>query len=223
MATIFLVRHGLTASTGRTLYGRTRGIDLDGRGRAQATQLGSRLRVVQPTAIYSSPLDRCVQTVEPLAAAQGLPVWLSDALIEMDAGEWTGRSLASLRRTKLWRQVQTSPSTFRFPGGEAFDEAQARVVDEVGWISRRHPKGRVVVSTHGDIVRILLAHFAGVPLDQFQRTVVDTASVSVVTLGGGRPHVALVNDTGDLSRFGKPGAAQPWESGGAPQRRNLPG
>jgi probable phosphomutase (TIGR03848 family) len=212
MATLFLVRHGLTAVTGNKLYGRTAGIHLDERGRAQAIHLAGRLAPVHATAMYSSPLERCTETIEPAASDRGLPILISDALIEMDAGDWTGRTLASLRRTKLWREVQTSPSTFRFPGGEGFAEAQARVVGEVGRIVRRHPRGRVIVATHGDIVRILLAHFSGVPLDEFQRTVVDTASVSVVMVGRGRPHVALVNDTGGLERFGRPGAAQPWET-----------
>jgi probable phosphoglycerate mutase len=152
-----------------------------------------------------------------------LPIVVSQALIEMDAGDWTGRTLASLRKTKLWREVQTSPSTFRFPGGEGFAEAQDRVVGEVERIARRHPRGRVVVATHGDIVRILLAHFSGIPLDEFQRTVVDTASVSVVVAGRGRPHVALVNDTGGLERFGKPGAAQPWETSRSPKAPDLRG
>jgi probable phosphomutase (TIGR03848 family) len=223
MTTLFLVRHGLTAVTGTKLYGRTAGIHLDERGRAQAVHLAGRLAAVHPTAIYSSPLERCVETVEPVASARGLSIVVSDALIEMDAGDWTGRTLASLRKTKLWREVQTAPSTFRFPGGEGFQEAQARVVGEVGRIARRHPRGRVVVATHGDIVRILLAHFSGIPLDEFQRTVVDTASVSVVMVGRGRPHVALVNDTGGLERFGKPGAAQPWETTQGPKAPDLRG
>ena len=58
------------------------------------------------------------------------------------------------------------------------------------------------MATHGDLVRILLAHYAGVDLDGFQRFGVDTASVSVVVSGGdGRSQVLLMNDTGDLSRF----------------------
>ena len=212
MTIIFLIRHGLTAVTGSKLYGRTEGFHLDERGRAQAEQLVQRFASVRATAIYSSPLERCVETIEPLAASQHLPVVTREDLIEMDAGSWTGRSLASLRRTRLWREVQQSPSTFRFPGGEAFAEAQARVVGEVERIGRRHRRGRVVVATHGDIVRILLAHFAGVPLDRFQRTVVDTASVSVVQLDRGQTHVLLVNDTGGLERFGPKVPTAPWES-----------
>lgn len=204
MTTLFLVRHGLTAQTGRTLYGRTKGIGLDDRGRAQADALVERFEGVRVSAIYTSPLERCVQTVEPLAAARRLPLQRRPPLIEMEAGTWTGRPLAQVRRTKAWRVLLETPSAFRFPDGESFPEAQARAIDELTRIVERHPRGSVVVATHGDIARMLVAHYAGVHLDRFQRTLVDTAGVSVVHLDGGRPHVLLVNDTGGLGRFATP-------------------
>jgi probable phosphomutase (TIGR03848 family) len=213
VATFFLIRHGLTAVTGSKLYGRTPGFHLDERCRAQAERLVTRFATVRLTAIYSSPLERCVETVGPLAEAKRLPVVTREALIEMDAGSWTGRSLASLRRTKLWREVQRSPSTFRFPAGEAFLDARVRIVTEIERIAQRHGRGRVAIVTHGDLARIVLAHFSGIPFDAFQGMVVDTASVSVVQLSSGRPTVLLVNDTGDgLERFGKGGPTHPWEA-----------
>jgi probable phosphomutase (TIGR03848 family) len=226
MTTLFLIRHGLTAQTGKTLYGQTPGIELDHRGRAQAEDLADRLLPVRLTAIYSSPLERCMQTVEPLAAAQRLTVTPRHGLIEMDAGAWTGRRLTSLRRLKAWSVVQASPSTFRFPGGEGFADALHRVEDEVASIVRRHRRGRVALVTHGDIARMLIGHLSGAPLDAFQRIVVDTASVSVVSMdGAGRAYVHLVNETGGLDRFGK-GATPPWEriaAGGTDAGQDRPG
>jgi probable phosphomutase (TIGR03848 family) len=222
LTTIFLIRHGLTEVTGSKLYGRTPGFHLDERGQAQAERLAARFATVRLTAIYSSPLERCVETVEPLAKAKRLPVVTREALIEMDAGTWTGRSLASLRRTKLWREVQHSPSTFRFPGGEEFGDARARIVTEVERIARRHARGRVAVVTHGDLARIALAHFSRIPFDAFQGMVIDTASVSVVQLSGGHPRVLLVNDTGDgLERFGRDGPKPPWEASARATDRPL--
>jgi probable phosphoglycerate mutase len=223
MTTLFLIRHGLTAQTGHTLYGQTRGILLDHRGEAQAIQLAARFSPVRLTAIYSSPLERCTGTVAPLAAAQRRTVVERDELIEMDAGTWTGTRLSTLRRRTAWRTVQRAPSEFRFPGGESFPEAQARTVGEVERIARRHRGGRVAIATHGDIVRIVLAHFAGTPLDEFQRLVIDTASVSVVGIEGGRARVLLLNDTGGLDRFGH-APVPPWEAApGGSSRGKLAG
>jgi len=216
--TLFLIRHALTAQTGRVLYGQTPGIDLDDRGRAQAAKLAERFASVRLTAIYSSPLGRCTQTVEPLAAAKRLRVSPAPDLIEMDTGSWTGRTLPQVRRTKLWRIVQTAPSRFRFPDGEGFVEAQTRAVAAVDRIARKHPRGRVAVASHGDIVRIVLAHLLGTPLDDFQRIVVDTASVSVIVIHRGQRRVVLANDTGGLERFGEPAVA-PWEAAADGGRR----
>jgi probable phosphomutase (TIGR03848 family) len=201
MTTLFLIRHGLTAVTGSRLYGRTPGIHLDERGRRQAAALVERFDGVRLNALYSSPLERCVETLEPLAETRKLEIRTSDALIEMDAGNWTGRTLPSLRRMKLWHTVQRNPSRFRFPGGESFVDAEARVLDELERIVARHPRGRVVVGTHGDLVRVLISHYTGANLDQFQRVVADPASVSVVQLGDGVPRILLANDTGGLQRF----------------------
>lgn len=70
MTTVLLVRHGLTATTGRLLTGWTPGVGLDERGRAQAKAIGERLAPVPLDAIVSSPLDRCRETVEEIIAAR---------------------------------------------------------------------------------------------------------------------------------------------------------
>jgi broad specificity phosphatase PhoE len=175
--------------------------------RPDAGDPSPRFEGIRLTAVYTSPLERCIETIRPLTAARGLEPRISDALIEMDAGDWTGRTLPSVRRTRLWNTVQRNPSQFRFPGGESFVDAEARVLDEVERIATRHPRGRIVVGTHGDLVRVLIAHYTGAHLDQFQRVMADPASVSAVHLGDGPPRILLVNDTGSLRRF----APTPWE------------
>ena len=208
MTTLFLIRHGTTAVTGSRLYGRTPGIHLD-----------ERFEGIRLTAVYSSPLERCLETMEPLAGARGLEIRTSDALIEMDAGAWTGRTLPSLRRVKLWDTVQRNPSRFSFPGGESFVDAEARVLDEIERIVARHPRGRIAVGTHGDLVRVLISHYTGAHLDQFQRVMAEPASVSVVHLGEGVPRILLVNDTGSLRRFAPTKAGdRPTKRGGPPSR-----
>jgi probable phosphoglycerate mutase len=222
MTTIFLIRHGLTEHTGRRLYGRTPGISLDERGRAQAERLAERFASVPLAAVYSSPLERCIETVRPLAASKAIEVVPREGLIEMDAGAWTARPLAQLRRMKAWRMVFEAPSSFRFPGGEAFAEANERALSEVLRIAAAHPRGRVAVGSHGDVIRMLLAHFAGAHLDHFQRTIADPASVSVVQLSSGSPRVLLVNDTGGLERFAPP-RGRTGSRGRAGGRGNLRG
>jgi probable phosphoglycerate mutase len=179
-------------------------VPLDDRGLAQAEALAERLAAVRLTAVYSSPLERCMQTMAPLAARHRLDVVPRDGLVEMDVGAWTGRPLAQVRRTRLWKELIHRPSHFRFPEGESFADAQARALTEIDAIAARHPRGRVAVGSHGDIIRMLIAHLSGAHLDLFQRTMADPASVSVVHLSEAGPYVLLVNDTGSLERFAPP-------------------
>ena len=70
MTLVLLVRHGLTAGTGTVLTGRTPGIPLDDRGREQAAALAARLASVPLDAVVTSPLERCRQTADAIAAAR---------------------------------------------------------------------------------------------------------------------------------------------------------
>ena len=198
MTTVLLIRHGHTDTAGRHLTGLSRGVHLNDAGREQADALVKRLEGVPLAAIYSSPLERCRETAAPLARARGLSVRVRRPLLEVDYGEWTGRSIASLRRTKLWRVVQQTPSAMRFPGGETMVGVQARVVEELHALVEAHGTDAIAVVTHADVVRLALMHYAAIHLDELQRLVVDPASVSVLAIGAGTPRLLKVNDTGDL-------------------------
>ncbi|HYT29212.1 MAG TPA: MSMEG_4193 family putative phosphomutase [Actinomycetota bacterium] len=198
MALLLLIRHAVTEATGSRLSGRTPGIHLSERGREQAKALAERIAPVPLAAIHSSPLERCLETAEALAAARTVAVTPAQGLLEVDYGAWTGRSLPQLARTKLWTTVQQSPSSARFPGGETLAEVQRRSVDALGAIAARHPRGIVAAVTHADVIRLALAQYTGVHLDLFQRIVVSPASVSAVFLGDRIPRIVRVNDTGSL-------------------------
>lgn len=201
MTVLMLVRHADTDAAGRRLTGWTRGVHLNAHGRREAAGLAERLDGVPIRAIYSSPLERCRETAAPLARGLGLSISIRRALLEVDYGQWTGRTISGLRRTKLWRVVQEAPSRVRFPGGESLLEVQARAVDEIERIAVAHPKDMVAIVTHADVVRLLLMHYAGIHLDELQRLVVETASVSVLAIADGSARLLKVNDTGGLEAF----------------------
>ena len=199
MATLLLIRHGHTDAAGKRLTGWQPGVHLNDRGRTEADRLVERLDGVRVEAIYSSPLERCRETAAPLAKVRRLSVHIRRRLIDTGYGEWTGRSIAQVRKTKLWRTVERVPSAMRFPGGESLLEVQARAVDEVNRIAQEHRKGIVVVVSHADPIRLVIAHVAGAHADHLHRLVVDPGSVTVVALGDGGPRLLKVNDTGDLA------------------------
>jgi probable phosphoglycerate mutase len=198
MALLLLVRHALTEATGRRLSGSTPGIHLSTDGEAQAGGLAQRLAALRIDAVYSSPLERCMETATAIAGPRDLVARPVRELQEVGYGEWTGRSFAQLTRTALWKKVQQSPSSVRFPGGETLVEAQRRGVSALEALAARHPRGTVAIVSHADLIRLALAHYAGVHIDLFQRIVVSPASVSAVLLGDRIPRILRVNDTGTL-------------------------
>ena len=198
MTVLLLIRHAQTDAAGKRLTGWSQGVHLNAQGQRVAEGLADRLDGIPVDAIYSSPLERCRETIAPLARRRKLSIAARRGLLEVDYGDWTGRTISQLRRTKLWRSVQQAPSTVRFPSGESFLEVQARAVAEVGRIAGAHPAGTVAVVTHADVVRLLIAHHAGMHTDHVQRLVVDPASVTVVAISEGTTRLLKVNDTGGL-------------------------
>lgn len=181
------------------LSGRRAGIDLSDTGRAQAEATAQRLAGLPVAAVYSSPLERCRQTAEAVAARQGLAVTEMAGLAEADYGEWTGQRIETLRGTDLWKQVQVTPSAVRFPGGESVREMQSRMVAAVEAVMAAHPGQVVVAVSHADPIKAAVAHFAGVHLDLFQRLFVSPASATVLRFSGGAAALVKLNDTGTMA------------------------
>lgn len=220
MPLCLLVRHGhSTANESGTLAGWTEGVGLSERGRDQAKALGAMLADLPVVRLATSPLLRCWQTAEAIAAAQendpGIVV--DEGLGEARYGAWTGRPLAGLADEPLWRTVQDVPSQARFPdsegyAGESLPEVAHRVVAAVRRIDAEvaadHGPGSVwVVVSHGDPIKAVMADAAGAHLDSFQRLAVDPGSVSAVLYSTRRPLVLALNLVGgDLRRFMPPPA-----------------
>jgi probable phosphomutase (TIGR03848 family) len=199
VSTVLLVRHGLTAAnTGGTLAGWTPGVHLADKGREQVTTLAQRLAQVPLAGIVSSPLERCIETAEALAVGRdGVDLATDERLGECRYGDWQGQPLKTLAKDPLWKVVQAHPSAATFPNGEALRDTQHRAVAAVRDHNARFGDKAVWVAvSHGDVIKSVLADALGMHLDEFQRIVVDPASVSVVSYTPLRPFVLRMNDTG---------------------------
>lgn len=205
MSTVVLLRHGRSsANNAHVLAGRSPGIELDETGRAQAAALVQRLAGLSITGLVCSPLVRCMQTLGPLSAATGLPIFPDERLTEVDYGSWTGRGLADLAAEPLWRIVQHHPSGAVFPGGEALAAVSVRAVAAAREHGADGDGGVTVLCSHGDVIKAIVADALGMHLDSFQRIVIDTGSVSVIRYDPLRPFVERMNDTGSLVASGRP-------------------
>jgi probable phosphoglycerate mutase len=199
---LLLIRHGENDWVGTNrLAGRTTGVHLNDKGRQQSAWLAEVLKSQPVSAVYSSPLERCLQTAEPVAAALGQQVQQEPGLLEVDYGQWQGGDLKELSKLPEWQSVQHFPSTFRFPEGESLHQTQSRAVWAIERIVQNHPNQLVALFSHGDVIRTTLAHYMGTPLDLFQRIHISTASISALAFHNGRPMVLFTNYTAELPKF----------------------
>lgn len=208
MTRIILVRHGENDWVKKKrLAGWTPGVHLNEKGRRQAAAVAERLAKLPITAVYSSPVTRCMETAEYIAAALGQEIGELADVGEVRFGKWEGKKLKKLSKKKKWRNVQFFPSRFRFPQGEAMREVQFRAIQALETLSERYPEKDdiIVVVSHSDVIRLILAHYLGTHIDLFQRIMIFPAALSVLDLPkNGAVRVVRLNDDGPLRPPEKP-------------------
>lgn len=192
---VYLIRHGETDAMGRGLCGRMRGISLNQTGRLQAVRIAEYLKDEPIVALYSSPLERALETAGELARSRQLEVQPSQAFIEIDHGEWGGKTWEELEKIPLWRIYNTYRSATRCPQGELAAEVQARAASELDLLLERHRDQHIAIISHADVIRATISHYAGIPIDLSLRLEVFPASISTIHLGREGPRLLEINRT----------------------------
>lgn len=201
MTMILLVRHGENDWVKKhRLAGWIPGVHLNENGRNQAQAAADRLAHLPIKAVYSSPVTRCMETADYLAKPHQLQIVPLPDVGEVRYGDWEGKKIKKLAKNPLWHIVQFFPSRLRFPEGEALREVQFRAIQALEKLSVQHQKDMIIVSSHADLIKLVLAHYLGVHLDLFQRIAIAPASVSVLDLmPNGMVRVLRLNDDGPLT------------------------
>ncbi len=201
MTLVVLIRHAHSVANGSgILAGRTEGVTLSPAGRKQAQELAKRLGEIPIKSLRSSPLERCEQTISPWLRRIAdinprLTVQVDEDLSEVDYGKWTGRKLRSLSKETLWKSVQEHPSKVVFPEGESIRAMQERAMRAVNRGLAKRGKGHVILVSHGDVLKSIIASALNMHLDEFQRIVIDPASVSILDYSAVKPRLILMNDS----------------------------
>ncbi len=182
MTTFYLIRHGSNDLFSHTLVGRTPGVHLNEAGRREAADLANGLASEKIQKILTSPMERCRETAEPLAAKFQLSVEISDALIEVDFGDWTGKKFKDLDASEDWRRWNTFRSGNRVPNGESMLEIQERMVGLILKLHRDFRDQRIALFSHGDPLRSAMIYFLGAPAEFVRRLDISPASVTILQL-----------------------------------------
>lgn len=198
MTRFLLIRHGNTDAVGKRLAGRSKGVHLNEEGKQQVQKLGERLRGLPISALYSSPLERAIETAEPIASALNLEIKSNDDFIELDFGNWTNRTIDEMRSDDVFKHFNLFRSATRIPGGELMPQAQLRIVNGLQKLYEKHANETVAVVSHGDIIKAAVTFYAGIHLDLFQRIEISPASVSIIEVYDETARILVINDTGEI-------------------------
>jgi probable phosphoglycerate mutase len=199
---LVLIRHSHSeANAAGILSGRLPNVHLSEKGLAQSEQLAVRLGNFPVSNLRISPMERCFETISPWINSIVMPnnprfePIIDEELTEVDYGLWSGKKLSILSKNKLWKTVQESPSRMYFPKGEGIAQMQSRAMTSVHQAVSSKAKGSAVIVSHGDVIKSIVASALGMHLDDFQRIVIDPASISILDYSTMKPRVLLLNDS----------------------------
>jgi broad specificity phosphatase PhoE len=182
MALVILIRHG---QTDENINGRISGqgpVPINARGQEQARLAAEVLAPLGITRIFSSPLVRALQTAEFLAGRLQKPIKEIPDWREVGYGDWEGKMFNEMRGHPVAHQVFNDPIKATFPNGESLLEVQQRGVRVIEWLRQTYPQDIVAVFSHGDVIRTALAHYLGMPFNEYRRLNLDNGAISVLEI-----------------------------------------
>jgi broad specificity phosphatase PhoE len=164
--------------------------------------VADRLAHHQVAAVYSSPLARTMETARIVAVRHGLDVMPSDSLLDLDYGDWQGKTPEQAEAINKVRYAAwlSRPARVRIPRGERLTSLRRRVVKVIKEVAERHPGEAVVLVSHDMVGRVLMTGLLNLPLDAIWQIAQDNAAVNMFEMRGDRFVVLTLNDTGHLDR-----------------------
>jgi len=179
---ILLIRHGVVAPEARDRFNGRTEAPLDPEGQAQLHRVADYLSADPPTAIYSSPLQRCRDSAAVLGRAFGLEVRIEPDLREMDFGELDGLNYAEAHQrfpgeSRAWYHDLAG---YRLPGAETMSEVQERAWAALEAVVAGHPGTTVAVQAHGAVNRLILARVLDLAIDQILTLAQDYGCLNIL-------------------------------------------
>lgn len=194
MTWFYLIRHGSHDWLSKGIAGWQKGIHLNDLGRIEVDRLAAALERCSIKFLYSSPLDRTMETANILADRLHLqPVHASEELGEVHYGDWDGLTFQQLESIPGWERYNTARSLHRISNGESAIELQQRIVNEILRLNELHRGRKIGIVSHGDPLRAAILYFLGMPLDLIYRIEISPASVSLLKLENDFARIQYLN------------------------------
>jgi probable phosphoglycerate mutase len=191
---LYFVRHVPHVLQGRVMVGRMPGIHLADDAPRRLAWLKERLSRERVDRVVAGPLERVQETARALAGPRGLSVETDPDLDEVDAGRWSGKTMAELDGDPDWAVWNRVRAQARAPGGESMADIQARMARATGRLIREGEGTGVLIVSHGDPIRLALTWRLGLGVDRMDCLHVDPGSLSVLTVTERGAQLRLLNE-----------------------------
>ena len=169
MTTVYLARHGESDWNAANRFQGHSDRPLTELGRKQAHALADLVAGERVEAIYSSSLERALETARIVGARTGLDVTTRDDLREVDTGSWSGLSRAEVKQRFPEGFERWVSGDAGWDDGESYEQMAARVLAALREIAAAHPAGRVLVVSHGGPIRAIQAAANGMDIHEYRR------------------------------------------------------
>lgn len=182
VTSLLLVRHGHTRATERKLLYTDPEAELTERGVEQARQIAVYMSRLHPDTLICSTAKRVVATAKEIASVLQLePIPVED-LSEWHVGAWEGRSYLDIKKNEpdVYKAWSRDPIRNRPPDGESIADMCARIEEQLQQVISQNRNKTVALVTHAGVIRAILLHALGMPLDNFWRLSIPVGSVSRV-------------------------------------------
>ena len=181
---VYLIRHGHILVEGPKRYIGQSEHPLSPRGREQVRELAQGFAAIPLAAVASSDAGRCLQTAQAIAQPKGLEVEMWPEFRELDLGGWEGLSFAEVRARfpEEFERRGQDPAGFRPPGGESFGDLLNRAAPAFERLLAASA-GDLALVSHAGVIRVLLSHLSGTPLDDLFQYKPAYAGVYVLDFG----------------------------------------
>ena len=180
---IIFLRHGQAENnTKKILAGRTSGINLTEEGKKQAEQAGKMLESLNISAIYSSPIDRAVQTTEIIKKYCDVEYKIDDRLIELDMGQFTMMPYQEIfnKHGNVFLKFYSGSTEVSENGVETFADVKKRINDMVDFVITKHKNENVVLVTHMDPIKAMIGRVLDLKPEVLFDLIIANASLSII-------------------------------------------
>lgn len=204
MTKILLVRHGDVEGIKPERFRGRAELPLTNRGLSEAQAVARRIASAwRPVKVYTSPMQRCIETGHAIATACGVGSQTIDELNDIDYGAWQSRSYEEMQQADPQRFAAwfATPHLVRFPNGESLQDMVARTADALRLVLDRHVEDTVVLVGHTSVNRALLVQLVDQPLSAFWRLGQAPCCINEIDVVGGRISVVRINETQHLDNL----------------------